>query len=208
MPNFSLRDKFALMSNRELTEYLEHPTTTDPDALDIASKEAHSRHLEINKTAPVEEKQLVVTKVDLDPDDQWGKSQQVEDESAPLLYSKRAIYTFSFLFSVLFGGVLIVLNLRVLKKPEGVVPTLSFSIAYLATVALVLGFLESRFNINPSNGYLVSYIGAWLILKMVWDKYIGEEIKYRKRKLLIPAIIAITIFAAYVFTMVSFGAGH
>ena len=208
MVNSSLRDKFALMSNHELREYLEHPTTSSPEALDLAFNEANSRHMEVNKAAPVHEKQLVVTKVDLDPHDQWGKTQQVEDKSAPLLYSKRAIYTFSFLFSVLFGGVLIVLNLRELKKPEGVVPTLSFSIAYLATVVFVLGFLESQLHISISDGFLASYLGAWLILKMVWDKYIGKDIKYRKRKLVVPTIVAIAIFALYFFVVFRLSAGH
>jgi len=104
--------------------------------------------------------------------DYWGKEQQADDESAPLLYSRRAIYAFSFLFSALFGAALMALNLRELKKHEGVVPTISFSIAYLATALWLETLVESHFHIEVKGGILVSSVGGWLLQRYLWNKYI------------------------------------
>jgi len=195
-----LKDKLLLMSNGELREFLRDARNHTTEETDAALAEAKNRGLEVGKQAfevqPIESPPIF-PKVVPDPNNQWGTAQQVTDESAPLLYSKRAIYTFAFLFSVLFGAVLIVLNLRSLKKPEGVVPTISFSIAYLVTVTLILGFLESHLKATFSSGYLVSSLGAWLILKLVWDKYIGKDTNYRKRSVFAPAAIGILIVVAY-----------
>ncbi len=198
-------DKLLLMSNGELREFLQDSRNHTTEEVDAALAEAKNRGLEVGKQAlesqPIESPPIFPKPV-LDPQDRWGAAQQVTDESAPLLYSKRAIYTFTFVFSVLFGAVLLVLNLRSLKKPEGVVPTISFSIAYLVTVILVLDLLESQLKTTISSGYLVSYFGAWLILKLVWDKYIGKDTKYRKRSILAPLAISVLIAVAYMFLLV------
>jgi hypothetical protein len=194
----SFKDTLLLMSNRELREFLQDVSIHSPEEQDAAREEAKKRGIETTAPSVLTEPQLVLAKVDLDPDDHWGSTQQVEDVSAPLLYSKRAIYTFTFLFSVLFGAFLMVLNLRALRKPEGVVPTVSFSIGYLTTVIVVLNFLESHFKTTLSSSYLVAWAGAVLILQLIWNKYIGKEIKYRKRDILVPTIVGIAFIVGFI----------
>ena len=103
MSQAGLNDKLSLMSSRELMEFIEDNKSSSPDVRDAALMEAKVRGIIFSAPDIEVEKPLILTKVDLDPKDRWGKQQHVEDESAPLLYSKRAIYTFSFFFSVLFG---------------------------------------------------------------------------------------------------------
>src|ERR1051325_4840725 len=150
MPSSELRDKLSLMSNRELKDFIRESKGASSEAMQAALEEANGRGIELDETPIEREQPLIVTKVitkaGMDPDDRWGKQQHTHDDSAPVLFSKKAIYTFSFLFSVLFGAILMVINLRELKKPEGIVPTLSFSMAYLATTLLLINYLETQFN--------------------------------------------------------------
>jgi hypothetical protein len=95
-----------------------------------------------------------------------------------------------------------VINLRELKKPEGVVPTITFSIGYFALITLGFDFLESYFHTKLQFSYLVSFLGAWLILELIWNKYIGKEIKYRKRKIGVPLAIGIIIVIIYLIAVV------
>ena len=199
MPN--IKDNIALMSNRELKEFLQESSNSGGEAHEVALLEAKERGIRIVAPTALSEHPLILTKVDLTSKDQWDADQHTTDESAPLLYSKRVIYSFSLFFSVLFGAALIVLNLRALKKPEGVVPTISFSIAYLGTVIFLFDFIESNFNTKVPFSNFISFLGAWLILELVWNKYIGKEIKYRKRAIVIPLLIGVTIIAAYLLAI-------
>ena len=133
----------------------------------------------------------------------WFIPPMSKEESLPLLFSKRDIIFFSFLFSILFGAVLMVMNLRSLKKPEGVIPVISISFSYLISVILVVKYLESYFHSKLPGSYLFSFLGAWLILDYAWDKYIGEEIKYQKRGRVIPLIVGVFISAIYLFIIFS-----
>ncbi|MFZ4621774.1 MAG: hypothetical protein ACOYNS_14530 [Bacteroidota bacterium] len=134
--------------------------------------------------------------------DRWDTHQHVEDETAPELYSKRVIYTFSFLFSVLFGAVLMVMNLRRLNKPEGVVPTVSFSIAFFLSIIYLEDLLETSYGFTLPNSNVFAFIGAWLILELVWNKYIGKELQYRRRSYIKPMIVGIIIAAVFILATV------
>lgn len=121
--------------------------------------------------------------------DYLGKALQVEDEQAPLLYSKRTIYAFSALFSVLAGAILMVMNTRKLEKHDAIVPILTFAISYLALVISLVEYLESYFNKPIDNSTFFSIVGGLLLTHFLWGKYIGNDTQYRKRKILIPALI-------------------
>src|SRR5436189_217985 len=104
MPDYKLKDRLLLMSDGELKEFLQ--TSADPEVRRAALSEAKDRGIDFSQLPSEPQGTLVLTKVNLDSHDRWEKSQQVQDESAPLLYSKLAIYMLSAFFSVLFGAVL------------------------------------------------------------------------------------------------------
>jgi len=191
----------------DLQEVKHHLHLTKGFTTRAALPEAKKRGLQLNEISKLlhalAAKPRQPTKVS-PPQDRWGTGQHVTDEAAPILYSKRAIYTFTFFFSVIFGAGLMVINLRTLRRPEGVVPTVSFSIGFLATVFLVLDYLQSSSGTITSRGYLVSYLGSWLILKLIWDKYIGKDQKYRKRSVFFPLLVGIALIVGYLFFVTRF----
>lgn len=134
--------------------------------------------------------------------DYWGKAKQVEDEQAPLLYSKRTIYAFSALFSVLAGAILMVMNTRKLEKHDAIVPILTFAISYLALVISLVEYLESYFNKPMDNSTVFSILGGLLLTHFLWGKYIGDETQYRKRKILIPSLICSGLALAIIILMI------
>ena len=135
--------------------------------------------------------------------DRWGETPPVVDDGAPVLYSRRAIYVFSFLFTALFGAVMMAINLRELNRSQYVVPVLSFAVAYLATVFLVAYELPGLIlRIGMLGNLAVSAIGAQLLVWVAWKRFIGQEIYYRKRSIVPPLLIGIGLFVALVVVLV------
>jgi len=134
--------------------------------------------------------------------DPWGKSLQVDDEQAPLLFSKRAIYTFSFFFSVLAGAILMVLNTRNMKRHDAIVPILSFAIGYLTLAITVINLIESYFKISIPNSSIAALSGGMLLTHFLWGKYIGDETLYRKRKTLFPGLICTGFLIVFLIILV------
>lgn len=112
------------------------------------------------------------------------------DENLPLLYSEKVIYTFSILFSVLFGAVLFCMNLSRLGKQKAIYPVIIFSVVYLILSGLILNAL----NAGTSVALLFTAVGAVVLNSIFWARYIGKEVKYTKRNYNKPLLIAIAIF--------------
>ncbi len=115
---------------------------------------------------------------------------QKPDENSPTLYSVRVIYTFSILFSVVFGSILFALNLKTINKKEGIIPVIIFSILYTALSIYVLSLVDLR---SPG-AFLFGAIGALIINNIFWNKYIGKNLLYHKKSFIKPLIIALIIF--------------
>jgi hypothetical protein len=62
--------------------------------------------------------------------EEW-KENAVEDETAPLLYSQRAIYLFSAFFSPLFGAILLSINVSKYADKRAVYEIVGFGVAIL-----------------------------------------------------------------------------
>ncbi len=112
------------------------------------------------------------------------------DNSSPRLYSKEVIYTFSILFSIIFGGFLFVTNLNEINKKNGIFPVLTFSFIYTALSIYLLIIFKLGFFGTLSFGV----IGALILNNIFWNKYVGKGIAYHKRSYRKPLIIAIIIF--------------
>jgi len=211
MASYTLADKILLMSDSELRDFIKY--TPEGETKNIALGEASKRGMQLRSsesassppTQPisvVEQKQSLPSQA-FGRRDPWGKAQHVNDENAPLLYSKRAIYSFSVFFSVVFGAIMMVMNMRELKKPEGVVPTVTFSIGYLAAVICVTNYLSTRYEHDLSSSNLIALLGGALLNKMIWDKYIGDSVMYRKRGILIPTIVGIVCLGLFLIVYFS-----
>ncbi len=112
------------------------------------------------------------------------------DENSPTLYSDRVIYVFSILFSVIFGGILFSINLKELNNKKGIFPVITFSLLYTALSIYILNLI----NANSGGSLIFGAIGALIINKIFWNKYIGKETLYHKKSYKKPLIIALVIF--------------
>jgi len=126
------------------------------------------------------------------------KVNAVPDENSPTLYSDRVIYTFSVLFSVIFGGVLFAINLKTVNKKEGIVPVTIFSIFYAALSIYILNIV----NLGTMGAILFGAIGAMIINNFFWKKYIGKDVLYHKKSFVKPLIIALIIFIPLFFLII------
>jgi hypothetical protein len=112
------------------------------------------------------------------------------DENSPILYSNRVIYSFSILFSVIFGGVLFAINLKEVNKKGGIVPVIIFSILFTVLSVYILNIV----NLGTGGTLVFGALGALIINEVFWKKYIGKDTIYHKKSFIKPLIIALLIF--------------
>src|SRR5258706_12857001 len=105
----------------------------------------------------------------------WTKN-VVTDQDAPLFYSPRAIWGFSVCFTVIFGEVLLVINLTDRKAKWTVV---GFGIIYTAAAIFILNLLP---RVNPGITVGLNAGGALLLTSLFWNKYVGAETKFRTKQ--------------------------
>ena len=129
------------------------------------------------------------------------KNLQVEDPDAPSFYSKRAVFGFSILFSVLFGSILLAINLSKTQNRNKAVWVVLFGLGYIIVAALI----AQSFNSNSSFSILVIFIGAYLLEALFWNRYIGNSTLYKPRKVWIPLIIGIAITVPIIVAILYYG---
>ena len=126
------------------------------------------------------------------------KYNRVKDQEAPVLYSRLAIYLFTCLCSVIFGGILMAINLKIVNKKEGILEVLLYSIIYTVLMFLLL----SQIPRNTLLTLLLSMLGSFALYNYFWKKYIGVDTKYRTKPIWTPLIIAIIIFSLLILVSV------
>lgn len=126
---------------------------------------------------------------------------QVEDSDAPAFYSKRAIYVFSILFSVLFGSVMLAINVAKIKKMGKALLVVLFGLGYTAfTIALA-----SLLNLPNSTGIFAGMIGGYIMNAFFWNRYIGKETLYRLKPIWVPLGIALAIIIPAIIIIIKYG---
>jgi hypothetical protein len=117
-----------------------------------------------------------------------------ESTTLPELYSPSAIKGFGFLFSTLFGGVLLSMNLKRIGKEKDIPAVMAISIGYFLFTILI----QMHINLKSGLSIGVNFAGALFLSTVIWDKYLGKNIGYTKRKILIPLIIGLALAALIV----------
>ena len=131
---------------------------------------------------------------DLSNNDFKQKHLIVQDETAPLLYSKRAIWGFTFFFGALVGSILLTINLD-RNRYKGTLPVLLFG--FIASFGL--GFLVTNY-IEPQGRLIFIFNGfaALILNELFWNKYIGKETQFRRRSIKVPLAIGLTFITAII----------
>ena len=122
----------------------------------------------------------------------------VSDEDAPKLFSRRVIYIFSCLFTVVTGGILLSINLKRVNRKDVIWIVLGYSIVYTAISVSIL----NQFERNTILTLLVSMLGSFALYNYFWKKYIGAETKYQTKPIWIPLIICVAIFSLLLWAII------
>jgi len=117
-----------------------------------------------------------------------------EDEDIPTLYSERVIYTFSVLFSVIAGGILLARNLKEVNRKDGIPHVIAFSLIY----TFLSGYLMTVSKSGLVGTVVLAIIGAMVLNSYFWNAYIGRGINYYRKSygkaLIIALLILIPLF--------------
>ena len=104
----------------------------------------------------------------------------VEDQNAPELYSQQLIYFISILFSTIFGSILLYSNLKEIKNKEAGYVVILFGLALPIMLISIFLFIKIPIYLPV----IINIMGAKILTQRLWNKYIGEELTYRSRKII------------------------
>lgn len=118
---------------------------------------------------------------------------------APKIYSTKAIWGFSVIFSPIFGGFLLMQNLKdTNRKHEANLVLFSAFGLTLVTFAIV-----TYSNIQISNlAFLCNMIGGGVLSYYFQKKYFPDEDKFEKKKIWKALIISIVITIPFILAMI------
>ena len=193
------------LSDSDLQKYIDNWKLYVPEAVEAAMAEAAKRERPLSE----EEKEKIRTglrdrsRLALGEDEKasaswmWGnwKKNVVRDPNAPELYSERAIYNFAFFFGVLFGSILLAMNMRRTESRNQLGVIILFGILFTC-FQVGLGVSAPKLNgLSP----ILSIAAASILRLYFWPKYIGKDTKYRKRTVWVPLTIGLGIFGVFFF---------
>lgn len=191
-----------LMTNKsdiELEEYLNKIMAYSREIIEAVIDELKIRGRRFNK----EELISLETKI-IERENTIGKStitvrnylekNIVEDSLAIALYSRKTISWITLIFGIVTGSILIVINLIITEKKKGYISVLLFCVLYLTFEIIISSIIPNKtapyinFILLGLNGF-----GAVFLHTTLWNKFIGNEIKYRNKSLLVPIILGIIL---------------
>lgn len=120
-----------------------------------------------------------------------GRDLQVEDPDAYQLYSRRVIKAFTFFFSPVFGAILMAMNMSKTRNGAGMFQVIVFGFGMILLDNLIVAYA----GLNASFNIVLSFINAYLIDMLFWDKYIGKATLYKPRSFWVPLIIGLALSA-------------
>lgn len=120
------------------------------------------------------------------------------DPKAPELYSKQAILLFSILFSTIFGAVLLMSNLKTLRLKNARNQVLWFGIMYTGIIIFIVSYFEIKSNI----GMPLNLVGSLILTELFWNRELGKEFSFRKKKIREALFYSILIMIPFVLVVI------
>lgn len=113
------------------------------------------------------------------------------------IYSKRAIVGFSIFFSTIFGGVLLMINLREAGYKKAANLVLLFSVAYTLLGSVIMSYVST-----PSGAFALIFngVGAYILTGYFFNKYFPED-DYYPKSIAKPLIVSLLICIPIVWLM-------
>jgi hypothetical protein len=193
----SFTAKMSKKSNEELETIFEEKSKYTEEAVQAVIWELENRSL-IEKTETLYqdlEKVDEVAKVSRAKETQEKNDSPFEELVLPVLYSKKAIQGFTIFFTTIFGAVLLMRNLKEMNKPKAGMQVLVFGIVYTLFSIILLNYLPKMFFIT----LIFNLIGYAVLSEFFWNKNLGKEFAYDKKKIWKPLFISTLILFLVVF---------
>ena len=134
-------------------------------------------------------------------EDQYNEEPEEEleegDEKPVEIYSKWPIRIFSIFMTPIFGGVLLIINLRKAGYKEATWPVLAFSVIYTLFTSMLLG------GMGLITQMIVSFTGGVILTDFFYKKYFPDDDYYPKPiwgALAVAIIINISAFIILYYT--------
>lgn len=123
---------------------------------------------------------------------------EVPEEKLPMFYTQSIIFGFSVIFSTLFGGIMLAMNVAKVNR-KAVWQVLLISAVFMAATDVI------AYLISPQNIFNLVFrvVGGLLLAEFLWNRYLGKGVRYKKRSPLVPVIIgaALVIIALIYFKL-------
>jgi hypothetical protein len=205
MSDYNFKEDFEKVSDQDLRVYIDQRQKYIPEAVEAAIEELQKRGHVFSEEELISIRQDVQLKAEQEKarDEKiWanGQSFATTDADAPEFYSKRVIRIFSFLFSTLFGSILMAMNLSRTNSKKGVLEVILFGLAFTAFSIWLASVIPGN---NNNFGIILNLIGGAILSYFFWNKYIGENTPYRTRSFWIPLAIGVAISALFIYAIYS-----
>jgi hypothetical protein len=132
--------------------------------------------------------------MELQENDDYIEDPQEDDNYDIEIYSKRAIWGFSIFFSTIFGGVLMMINLREAGYKKEANLVLGFSLLYTVVGSLAMSYIGMQSSLFA---IVFNGVGAAILTEYFFNKYFPEE-DYYPKSITKPLIISLVICVAIV----------
>ena len=110
------------------------------------------------------------------------KNNIVQDPDAPALYSRQAIYGFTFLCGALFGSIMMAINMAKIKNNNNIIWVLLFGALYTILEVVIV---QSAHTSNALS-IILNIAGAIIMESLLWNRFIGNATFYRLKPIWIP----------------------
>ncbi len=119
-----------------------------------------------------------------------------ENEDAPVLFSRTAVFFFTLVLSVLYGGIMMYMNLSRLRNNRGKLIVAAFTVLYIVLV-FVLRFISEFLSMFT---LFFNLMAGFILVNVLWEKLVGAATVYRPRSVKVPILIALglTVLASAV----------
>ena len=128
---------------------------------------------------------------------------KTDEKALPGLYSKRLIMMFSLFFSTVFGGALLMYNLKKMGQSKARTQVLIFCIFY----AFIPFMLISSFQLDNNISIFANIIGGFILTEYFWNKFIGKTFEHKKLDWAKPTLISLAITIPLAILVIYFGGG-
>lgn len=187
-------------TNAELENYLTNTKNFTPEAVNAAIAELENRGRVFGEDELTGVKEIINQKLEartkLEQEESAVLSDTISlDADMPEYYSNRAVYFFSIFFSVIFGAVLLAVNIWHNKSARWNV--IGFGLLYTATAMVLLNL----FQITTGWSILVNAVGGAILTSYFWNKYLGLSLKYKSKPIWKPLVISLLISAPFVIAV-------